>query len=211
MLASRPPPPDLSNPSRATKQGMGLAAQGGRDAAPTAVLPARLPQPPGPPRPAPVPSVRPGARAGRCRARGVRGTRGWPGHLRRVRARERGPGHGAGGRGGGRTARAGGVLGSGSSAGRPLHPLRRAGSGRSRSLPPPPVVRGSDPLPSPFPPAGWGHRGAGPLPSGRERKVRAGPLPVSGSGGSGRGRPAAGRRYLAAPVANFHARTCHTV
>lgn len=166
---------------------MGLAAQGGRDAAPTAVLPARLPQPPGPPRPAPVPSVRPGARAGRCRARGVRGTRGCPGHLRRVRARERGPGHGAGGRGGGRTARAGEFWeaapapaapstpsdGRAAAGAAPSHPHLLCGAPtRSPRLSP----RGMGTSGCGAPPVGPGAQGAcGAFTCQRERRVRARP------------------------------------
>lgn len=211
MVASRPPPPDLSNPSRATKQGMVSRRRAAGTRPPTAARPARLPQHP---RPSTPPS-RP-VHAARSPSRALQGPRG-AGNPRPPRPPETGHGEGAGpgsrggGKGRGPHRPRGGILGSGSSTGRSLPPPP-TGRQRPEPLPPTPTCcAGLRPAPLAFPPAGWGRRGPGPLPSGRERKVRAGALPVSGSGGSGRGRPAAGRRYLAAPVANFHARTCHTV
>ncbi|XP_063253469.1 collagen alpha-1(I) chain-like [Prinia subflava] len=162
------------------------------------LAPARLPQPRrrpcpvGPARAGPsVPLSRP-VHSGRALQgpRGAEGappraavTRGCPRHLRRVTERERGPGHGAG-EGEGAAPPARGNFGKRLQRRPPPPPRAAPSDGRSRSLSPPPVVRGSGLLPSPSP-SGVGAPGSGcpapPVGPGacgdltcqRERRVRA--------------------------------------
>lgn len=163
--------------------------------------PRRTLRAPLPPRPA---GAGAGARAGSRLLQGPGGeergpptdsvTCSCPRHLRGGTARERSPAHGEG-EGAAPPARRGGGGGKFGKrlapAGRSGAPPRRAGSGRSRSLPPPPVVRGSSPLPSPSP-RGVGVPGSPPLsppalpPSGRRRGAapRRGERPGVRGGGA---------------------------